>query len=91
LRGYLWADWSYRGETFLQQDLDPNLVQPAYALLNLRTGVKTEDGHWELAFGVQNVTDQAYNVVGFDVPIVNGFAVINGPPRTFIGTIRYRF
>ena len=91
LLGYLWADWSYRGETFLQQDLDPKLIQPAYGLLNLRTGVKTEDGHWELAFGVQNVTDQAYNVVGFDVPIVNGFAVINGPPRTFIGTLRYRF
>jgi iron complex outermembrane receptor protein len=91
LVGFLWGDWSYRGRTFLQQDLDPNLVQSAYGLLNLRTGVKTEDGHWELVFGVQNVTDQEYNVFGVDVPIVSGFAVINGPPRTFLGTIRYRF
>lgn len=41
--GYLWADWAYRSEVFLQQDLDPNLLQPAYGLLNLRTGLKTDD------------------------------------------------
>ena len=59
--------------------------------MNLRTCVRTDDGHWEFAFGVQNVTNQSYGVAGFDVPIVNGFAIINGPPRTFLGTIRYRF
>lgn len=91
LVGFLWGDWSYRSRTFLQQDLDPNLEQSGYGVLNLRTGVKTEDGHWELVFGVQNVTDEEYNVAGFDVPIVSGFAVINGPPRTFLGTIRYRY
>lgn len=91
LVGYLRADWSYQSQIFLQQDLDPNLVQPAYNLLNLRTGIRSAEGTWELMFAVQNVTDTNYNVVGIDVPIVNGFTVINGPPRQFLGTIRYRF
>ncbi len=89
--GFFHVDWSYQSEIFLQQDLDPNLEQPGYALLNLRTGVKSEDGHWELAFGVRNATNEAFNVVGIDVPIVSGFAVINGAPRTFYGSIRYRY
>jgi iron complex outermembrane receptor protein len=91
LLGFLTVNWSFRSAVFLQQDLDPHLRQPGYGLLNLRTGVRTDDGHWEFAFGVQNVTNQSYGVAGFDVPIVNGFAIINGPPRTFLGTIRYRF
>jgi iron complex outermembrane receptor protein len=91
LLGFLRADWSYQTRIFLQQDLDPHLQQPAYGLLNLRTGLKTEDQRWEMAFGVQNVTDQEYAVFGADVPIVNGFAKINGAPRRFLGTIRYRF
>jgi iron complex outermembrane receptor protein len=89
--GYFHGDWSYQSDIFLQQDLDQNLVQPGYGQLNLRTGLKSEDGHWELAFGVRNATNTAFNVVGFDVPIVNGFAVINGAPRTFYGSIRYRY
>jgi len=89
--GFLTVNWSFQSRVYLQQDLDPNLQQPGYGLFNLRTGIRTEDGRWELAFGVQNVTNQSFAVVGFDVPIVNGFAVINGPPRTFLGTIRYRF
>jgi len=89
--GYFHADYSYQSEIFLQQDLDQNLVQPGFGQLNLRTGLKSEDGHWELAFGVRNATNEGFNVVGFDVPIVNGFAVINGAPRTFYGSIRYRY
>jgi iron complex outermembrane receptor protein len=91
LVGFVRADWSYQSRIYLQQDLDPHLQQPAYGLLNLRLGLKTEDEGWEVAFGVRNVTDTDYNVFGADVPIVNGFAVINGPPRQFMGTIRFRF
>jgi len=89
--GFLRADWTYQSRIFLQQDLDPNLQQSGYGLLNLRTGLRTEDEHWELVFGVQNVTDQNFKVTGFDVPIVNGFASIVGPRRQFLGTIRYRY
>jgi outer membrane receptor protein involved in Fe transport len=46
---------------------------------------------WEVIFAVQNVTDEKYLVAGFDVPILNGFAGINGQPRIFTGTLRLRF
>jgi len=91
LLGFVRGDWSFQSKIFLQQDLDPNLIQPGYGLLNLRTGLRTEDEHWEVTFGVQNVTDQDFRVVAFDVPILNGYAAIVGPRRTFVGTIRYRY
>lgn len=37
-----------------------------------------------------NLFDEGWNVMGIDVPIVNGYGVINGPPRTFGATLRYR-
>lgn len=89
--GFLRTDWSYQSRIYLQQDLDPHLQQPAYGLFNLGLGLKTEDQRWEVGFSVQNVTNQSYRVYGSDVPIVNGFAVINGSPRRFLGTVRFRF
>jgi hypothetical protein len=88
--GYVGAGCANRSEAFLQQDLDTNLVQPGYGLLDPRAAVETEGGHWELVFCVQNATNENYGAVGFDVPIVNGFSTINGLPRTLLDTIRYR-
>lgn len=85
------ADYSYTSKIFLAQDLDPKLAQPGYNLLNLRAGIRAEDDLWDLTFWVRNITDTNYNVVGFDVPIINGYAVINGPPREFGATIRVNF
>jgi iron complex outermembrane receptor protein len=89
--GFLRAEYSYRDNFFLEQDLDPHTRQSAYNLLNLRTGVRGEDDRWEVVFSVQNVTDEEYLIAAFDVPILNGFAGVNGPPRTFSGTLRLRF
>jgi iron complex outermembrane receptor protein len=91
LLGFLRAEYSYRDNFFLEQDLDPHTRQSAYNLLNLRTGVRAENERWELGFWVQNVTDTDYLVAGFDVPILSGFAAVNGPPRTYGGTLRLRF
>lgn len=89
--GFLRAEYSYRDNFFLEQDLDPNTRQSAYNLLNLRTGLRAEDNRWEVIFSVQNATDENFLIAAFDVPILNGFAGVNGPPRTFSGTLRLRF
>lgn len=89
--GFLRAEWAYRDNFYLEQDLDPNTLQSAYNLLNLRTGVRAESGRWEVNFWVQNVTDEDYLVAAFDVPILNGFAGVNGAPRTYGGTFRAKF
>jgi iron complex outermembrane receptor protein len=85
------ADYSYTSERYLAQDLDPMLLQPGVHLLDLRAGVRAPSELWELTFWVRNVTDADWFVVGFDVPIVNGFAAINAPPRTYGGTLRVKF
>lgn len=91
LLGFLRAEYSYRDRSFLAQDLDENLVQPPINLVNLRGGLRTEDDHWELTLWAMNVTNASYNVIGIDVPILSGYSVINGPPRTWGATLRYRF
>ena len=91
LLAFLRAEYSYRDVLYLQQDLDENQIEPPLNLVNLRAGLRTEDDHWELTLWVKNLTDADYEVVSIDVPIVSGYAGINGPPRTFGATLRYRF
>jgi len=85
------ADWSFTSEYYMAQDLDPNLLQEPFHLLNLRTGLRADNNLWELTFWMNNVTDTEWMVVGFDVPTVGGFAAINGPPRQYGGTVRINF
>lgn len=88
---YTRGDYSYTSKLNLAQDLDPNLLQTATDILDLRTGFRAEDGRWDAQFWVRNVLDTSYNIVGFDVPVVSGYAGINGPQRQVGGTIRVRF
>jgi len=85
------AEYSYRDLLYLQQDLDRTLRQPPVNLVNMRLGLRTQDEAWELTMWVKNLTDASYAVVGFDVPIVSGYAAVVAPPRTFGATLRYRF
>jgi iron complex outermembrane receptor protein len=89
--GTLRAEHSYSSSLYLQQDLDPNLKQEAYNILNLRAGVRNADDRWDVTLWTRNVLDEAYNLVGFDTPIISGFAAVNGPPRTFGVTMTVRF
>lgn len=91
LVGFLRAEYSYRSQFYLSQDLDRNLIQSPVNLVNLRGGIRSEDDRWDITLWVRNLADQAYTVVGFDVPIVSGYAAVNGPPRTWGATLRYRW
>jgi outer membrane receptor protein involved in Fe transport len=83
----------YLIETFkyLDTDLDPNEIQDPINLLGFRTGLKTEDDMIELSFWVANTLNQGWFVAGSDVPIINGYWGVNAPPRTYGGTVRFRF
>jgi len=91
---FLWriqAEYAYTSWLYLAADLDPNLKQDSTHLLNLRTGVRAEDELWSVMFWVKNVTDEDWNMVGFDAPIVGGYAGVNGPPRQYGATFRVKF
>ena len=85
------VDYTYTSEYYLAQDLDPNLLQSGYNLLNLHTGFRTDDDLLEFTLWMTNVTDANYFVIGFDVPIISGYAGVLGPPRQYGGTVRVRF
>ena len=85
------ADYSYTDSMYLDQDLDPFLYQPGYHLLNLRAGLKAEDDAWSLTLWATNVTDSEYLVIGFDVPVISGYAGVRGPPRQVGATLRLNF
>jgi iron complex outermembrane receptor protein len=87
------AEYTFTSNRFLAQDLDPALKQSATHIVNLRSGFRVEEswGGWELTGWVRNLTDEGWNVVGFDVPTINGFAGINAPPRQYGLTVRLNF
>jgi iron complex outermembrane receptor protein len=85
------GEYAYTSSRFLDVDLDPNLFQPDTHIGNVRAGFRAEDKMWELTGWVRNVTDEGYNVAGFDVPTLNGFAGVNAPPRQYGLTIRLNF
>ena len=91
LLAMLRAEYSYRDQMYLAQDLDENLVQPPVNIVNLRGGIRTEDDRWELVLWATNLFNAGYNLVGIDVPIISGYAGINGPPRAYGATLRYRW
>jgi iron complex outermembrane receptor protein len=91
LIGTLRFEHSYSSSLYLQQDLDPNLKQDAYNLLNMRGGIRTEDERWDVTLWVRNLLNEQYNLVGFDTPIISGFAGVNGPPRQFGVTVTAKF
>lgn len=84
-------EYNYRSSVFLQQDLDPNLEQDDVHLLNLRLGLIADAAGWDLTLWAANLLNDGYNVVGFDAPILNGYAGVNGPPRTFGATLTVNF
>lgn len=71
----------------------PNLAQQeAYDLVGLRVAFAPNDGPWEFAVRVQNLTDEGYNT-----ELLNDYAgpgihaASRGQPRLFLGTLNYKF
>ncbi len=54
------ADWSWQSRVVNWNPELPELVQPAFHLLNLRTTYQFNDGDSSIAVFVNNVTDEAY-------------------------------
>jgi iron complex outermembrane receptor protein len=89
--GFVRGEWSYRDRFFLQQDLDPALVQDPVNILNVRVGIRDPDDRWQVTLWTENVTNSTYYVAGFDVPLHNGWAGVVAPPRTYGLQVRLRF
>jgi len=80
--------WTYRSKVFFEDRNTPivgfDIAQPGLHLVNVRFGLRSEDGAWEIAGYVENVFDKDYiidagNTGGsFGTP-----TFIAGPPRFY--------
>jgi iron complex outermembrane recepter protein len=93
-------EWFVRGEVMWTDDANvgstsnnnPQTIQDAYSLVNLRAGLASEDGVWSTSVFVENVADEEYCVGMYDQPNggsfgtqINGTTLIRcvqGDPRT---------
>jgi outer membrane receptor protein involved in Fe transport len=96
LRFNMGAKYSSRYNT--GSDLDPGKSQKGYVLANARIGFGPRDSRWSAELWSENLFDTHYKQVAFDngfqnVP-TNATGVLDaflGAPRTFGGTLRYRY
>ncbi|MGE0582657.1 MAG: TonB-dependent receptor [Steroidobacteraceae bacterium] len=73
-------------------DLNPLKAQDAYALVDARLGIGSQDGAWALELWGRNVTGEEYIQVGFDAPLQGGsIGAFLGDPRTYGATLRFSF
>ena len=88
------VDVIYSDEYFAAPDLDPNLVQDSYTMVNARLGVGSADGDWDVALVGKNLTDEEIVTFGNDVPLtgpVQSYFAFVERPATVAIQARYRF
>jgi iron complex outermembrane receptor protein len=84
-------EYNFTDDFYMAQDLDENLKNDATHIINARLGIYGDSRRWEVTAWGRNLSDEEAYVIGFDVPVVSGYAAINVPPRTYGITLNYRF
>ena len=95
LRLFAQLDVSYKGSMWNDLRVDQRVLQPAYALGNLRLGVSRADGSWRAEAFVTNLWNSNavlfVNTTGYDTwPGVSN-PVVAAPPRTIGLRLTYRW
>lgn len=91
------ADVSYVSDHFFQLKNSPIGKESGYALVNLRANYLSEAGHWGVSAFVENLTDEEYRVMVFDLagtPAAGGFGLAEnyyGLPRWYGVSVTYDF
>ena len=91
------VDYSFTDEYFANENLDPNMKQPAYGKFNVRVSLGDTDETWSVALLGRNITDET--TIGFsnNVPLATSqFAAPTyygffDPGRTVAAQFKYNF
>ena len=86
--GFIGGNVSYKGSSYAAFGNNSQFQINGYALLNLRAGVESKDGHWRAEVWGKNVTDKYYWVN--TVHLIDTIARSAGMPATYGITIGYR-
>jgi outer membrane receptor protein involved in Fe transport len=107
LRGLLYADFRYQSEVNTGSDLDEEKLQTDVVVVNARVGVSGRDDRWGVELWAQNLFDEDYKQIAFDMPLQGSgtigqtrrfgtpatqlFGAFLADPRTYGVTVRTRF
>ena len=93
--------YAYRDDSMLTNEggphpLDPTqpllpLVQDSFGLLDAWVSWLSPNAHWRLGLTAKNLTDEEYLLAGYNIPQLGVVTGSYGAPRTFVGTVEYRF
>ena len=81
----------YQDDMFFDPDNNPINVSPSHTLLDAWTAYTTPDNKWEIKLWVKNITDKEYVTHGFTQRGSRIAFGVFGEPRTYGGTVTYRF
>ncbi|MFC5345551.1 TonB-dependent receptor [Brevundimonas staleyi] len=88
----LHGDAGYRSEIATEITDSPVLRQEAYTLVNAFAALRSTDGVWEVRAGVQNATDEAVRVQGFNLADFPGVQLgFYAAPRTYDLRVIWRY
>ena len=65
----LGLDLALSDDYFVSPSLDPNLEQDAYFKLNGRIALSSQEGDWEVALLLENITDEEILTFGNRAPL----------------------
>jgi outer membrane receptor protein involved in Fe transport len=84
--------FSWKSRTYLDPSQSELISQPSHALLNARLAYRTPSGQIEVAFWIENFTDERYKIDVFDVSReLDMVTEVYGYPRSFGITASYNF
>jgi iron complex outermembrane recepter protein len=105
LEWFLRPEYTYIGEQNIgaNTNLNPQSIQDAYGLVNLRLGLAAADGRWQVTAYAKNLADEGYCEVNYDQPLGAQFGGVDpvaktvpqrctvAPPRTVGVLLRWNF
>ncbi len=86
------GDWTYQSKTYQDVQNTEMIAAPGYSLFNARLTYMNEEGNWEMALFVTNLTDKAYIASAYQTLTSFGTAnLIYGRPREWGLSVKKRF
>lgn len=91
LEGYGAIDYSYRGHYWGTLEHGEGSEIDGYGLTNLRLGLRSESGRWDVALWARNLLDKDYVAGNYALYGVGDYGAYAGDPRTYGLTLRANF
>jgi len=86
------ADWRGRSEVYNDIVNDPAFERPGTDIFGARVAWMSAEDHWQVEFWGRNLGDEVDVLnIGPQAPFLGDNPVGFGPPRTYGGTLTYRF